>query len=95
MIGLKKVLLITIFWFGCPINGIEFGLLVGAEDGDNVQKIKFVLFSVYLYLIAFCEVFVRFCTIGSQKNEDVIILKKLAILEPSVFKYSILNPTNP
>ena len=36
------------------------GLFVGAEDGDNVQKIKFVLFSAYRYLIAFCDVLVRF-----------------------------------
>ena len=29
------------------------------------------------------------------KNEDVINLKKLGILLPSEFKYSILNPTSP
>jgi hypothetical protein len=29
------------FWFGCPINGVAFGLLVGDDDGDNVQNNKF------------------------------------------------------
>ena len=42
-----------ISWSGCPIYGVAFGLLVGDDDGETVQKIKFVLLSVYLYLIAF------------------------------------------
>ena len=36
VIGLKYVLLIIISWFGCPINGVAFGLLVGEEDGDTL-----------------------------------------------------------
>jgi hypothetical protein len=48
------------FCAGCPIYGIAFGLLVGDDEGVNVQNIKLVLLSVYLYLIAFCEVFVKF-----------------------------------
>jgi hypothetical protein len=51
--GLKNVLDIIMFWSGCPIYGIAFGLFVGAEDGVKVQKTKLVLLSVYRYLIAF------------------------------------------
>jgi hypothetical protein len=75
--------------------GVAFGLFVGADDGDTVQNNKFVLLSEYLYLIDFCDEFVKFCTTGSQKNDDVIILKKLGILVPSEFKYSILKQTKP
>ena len=83
------------FWFGCPINGVAFGLFVGDEDGDNVKNIKFELPSTYLYLILFCVVFVSFVTTGSQKNDEVTTLKKFGIFEPSGFSYSILKPTNP
>ena len=38
MIGLKYVFEIRTSWFGCPIKGTAFGLFVGADDGDNVQK---------------------------------------------------------
>ena len=41
VIGLKNVFEIIMFWFGCPINGVAFGLLVGDDDGDKVQKSKF------------------------------------------------------
>ena len=82
--------MIIILWFGCPIYGIAFGLFVGAVEGVNVQNTKFVLLSVYRYLIAFAEEFVKFCTTGSQKNDEVINLKKLGIFVPSEFKYSIL-----
>ena len=77
------------------MNGVAFGLLVGDEDGDSVKKIRFEFPSTYLYLIDFWVVFVSFVTTGSQKNDDVTTLKKLGIFEPSGFKYSILNPTNP
>ena len=49
-----------IFWFGCPMYGIALGLLVGDDVGDRVQKTKLVVPSTYLYLIDFCDVFVRF-----------------------------------
>ena len=29
-----------ILWFGCPMNGVAFGLFVGEADGDNVQNNK-------------------------------------------------------
>jgi hypothetical protein len=57
------------FWLGCPINGVADGLLDGALEGDNVQKIKSLPFSTYLYLIAFCELFTKLVTTGSQKKE--------------------------
>jgi hypothetical protein len=31
------------FWSGWPMNGVAFGLFVGADDGDKVQNIKFVV----------------------------------------------------
>ena len=40
--------------------GGALGLLVGDADGDKVQNNKLVLLSTYLYLIDFCEVFVKF-----------------------------------
>jgi hypothetical protein len=58
VIGLKYVFEIIIFWFGCPINGVEFGLLVGDDDGDRVRKIKLVFPSTYRYLIVFAVVLV-------------------------------------
>ena len=45
---------------------MALGLLVGEDDGESVQKSKFDVLSTYLYLIAFCDVFVKFCTTGSQ-----------------------------
>jgi hypothetical protein len=48
------------------MNGVAFGLLVGDDDGESVQNTKLVVPSVYLYLIDFCDVFVRFCITGSQ-----------------------------
>jgi hypothetical protein len=60
VIGLKYVFEIRTSWFGCPIKGTAFGLFVGADDGDNVQKTKLVLLSVYRYLTAFCDVLVKF-----------------------------------
>jgi len=30
-----------IFWSGCPIKGVAFGLVVGEDDGDKVQNNKF------------------------------------------------------
>jgi hypothetical protein len=53
VIGLKKVFVIIISWSGCPINGVELGLLVGDEDGDKVKNIKLDVPSTYRYLIAF------------------------------------------
>jgi hypothetical protein len=85
--GLKNVFVIITFWLGCPIKGVAFGLFVGDDDGDKVQKIKFVAPSTYLYLIDFWELFVWFSKTGSQKKEDVIILKKLGIFVPSSFRY--------
>ena len=61
-------------WFGWPVNGVAFGLFVGAEDGESVQNSKSLAFSKYLYLITFCDVFTWSVMTGSQKNEDVIIL---------------------
>ena len=34
-VGLKNVFVITTDCPGCPINGVAFGLFVGAVDGDN------------------------------------------------------------
>ena len=73
-IGLKYELEIIIFWFGWPIKGVAFGLFEGALDGVNVQNIKSLPCSTYLYLIAFWELFVRFVITGSQKNDEVIIV---------------------
>ena len=42
------------------------GLLDGDELGVNVKNIKFVVISEYLYLIAFCDEFVKFDNTGSQ-----------------------------
>jgi hypothetical protein len=67
---------IIIFWLGCPINGVAFGLFVGDDDGDSVRNIKFASPSTYLYLIAFCVVLTSFVTTGSQKKQDVMTLKK-------------------
>ena len=53
-------------WSGCPINGVAFGLFDGDDDGDNVQKIKFVTPLTYWYLTVLVDVFVVFCTTGSQ-----------------------------
>ena len=75
--------------------GVAFGLVVGEDDGDNVKNIKFELLSTYLYRIDFCWVLTWFVTTGSQKKFDVTILKKFGTLVPSLFKYSILNPTKP
>ena len=61
------------------MKGVAFGLLVGDDEGDKVKNNKFEFPSTYLYLIAFCEVFVRFCITGSQKKDEVIILKKLVL----------------
>ena len=58
-LGLKKVFVIITFCPGCPINGIAFGLLDGALVGVSVQKIKSPA-SLYLYLIAFWFVLVKF-----------------------------------
>ena len=66
VVGLKYVLDIIIFWSGCPMNGVAFGLFVGDDDGDKVQNIKFVDDSTYLYLIDFWLVLVKFSTTGSQ-----------------------------
>ena len=48
-------------------------------------------------LVGGCATFIliSLVTTGSQKKDDVTTLKKLGIFEPSAFKYSILNPTNP
>ena len=40
VIGLKNVFEIIILWSGDPINGVAFGLFVGDDEGDKVQKIK-------------------------------------------------------
>ena len=45
--------------FGVPINGTLLGSVTGLDVGVNVQKIKSPD-SVYLYLIAFWFVFVKF-----------------------------------
>ena len=74
VIGLKKVFVIIILWFGWPIKGVDDGLFVGEDEGDNVQNIKSAPPSTYLYLIFFWDELTCSVTTGSQKNEDVIIL---------------------
>ena len=70
--GLKCVLVITTDCAGCPINGKAVGLFDGADVGVRVQNKRLLPPFIYLYLIAFWLLFVKFCVIGSQKNEEVI-----------------------
>ena len=56
------------------MNGVAFGLLDGALDGERVQNNKSLPLSTYLYLIDFWDTLVRFVVTGSQLNDEVIIL---------------------
>ena len=59
------------------MKGVALGLFDGEEEGETVQNNKLVAPSTYLYLIAFCELFVKFSTTGSQKKDEVEALLQI------------------